>query len=92
MLPSTSALLGTVLALIDAAREPAPTPLDVVSDDTLAMRILEKMGRNSAVSGATGRVLDAVGADPKTFDRIGEHGRFRWLKRRLAELVPPGPP
>ena len=60
MLPHTPVLLGAVLDLLDAQRAPAPTRLDVVSDEPAALRALEQMDRSSAISGAISRVLKAI--------------------------------
>lgn len=102
MLRSLPALLGAVLHLVDTGREPPPSALDVVSAEPVAMRMLERMSRDSAVAGATRRVLDAVKAaavvDPAAVcsalvdliadERETERGSdlLWWLLRTLGKI------
>lgn len=102
MLPSLPALLGTVLALVEAARQPPPNGLDVLSGEPAMLRMFERMGRDSAIGGATSRVLSAVeavaGADPAVVcgaiadlvadERETERGTdlLWWLLRTLGEI------
>jgi len=62
MLPNLPALLGTVLALIDATSQPPPSGLAVLSAEPPMLRMLARFGRDNAIGGATSRVLGAVEA------------------------------
>ncbi len=62
MLANLFALLGAVLTLVDADRQPPPSGLDVLSGEPPQMQALERSAHRSAVSGALSRVLGAVEA------------------------------
>ncbi|MDT7712255.1 MAG: hypothetical protein QOG46_944 [Pseudonocardiales bacterium] len=102
VLPNLPALLGTVLALVDAYRQPPPSGLDVLSGEPPTLRRLERLSRDSAIDGAMSRVLDAIGAvaavDPATVcaaiadliadERDTERGTdvVWWLLRTLGRI------
>ncbi len=60
MLSNLSALLGALLELVDDLKTPLASTLEVITAASPAMRALEKINRDTAISAAARDVLDAV--------------------------------